>query len=126
MQCFRTVLISQAIQLYGKIAYIRVYYLQIARDDDGETAMQSSRLDIRLNPETKSLIQEAAELQNQTITQFVVAALSDAAGKVVTEHKQTVLTDRDRDRFLALLDAPPAPNKALKAAVKRYRSRSAQ
>ena len=86
--------------------------------------MQSSRLDIRLTPETKSLIQEAAELQNQTITQFAVAALADAAGRVVTEHKQTVLTDRDRDRFLALLDAPPAPNKALKAAAKRYRSQS--
>lgn len=31
------------------------------------------------------------------------------------------LTDRDRDLFLALLDQPPAPNKALKKAVDTYK-----
>lgn len=33
------------------------------------------------------------------------------------------LSDRDRDRFLALLDDPPAPTDALRRAVRRYKQR---
>ncbi|AIE85911.1 hypothetical protein OP10G_2543 [Fimbriimonas ginsengisoli Gsoil 348] len=33
----------------------------------------------------------------------------------------TSMSDRDRDVFLAALDNPPAPNKALLRAASRYR-----
>jgi Protein of unknown function (DUF1778) len=33
------------------------------------------------------------------------------------------LSDRDRDRFLALLANPPKPNKALKRAIAKYKAR---
>ncbi|NUM53135.1 MAG: DUF1778 domain-containing protein [Candidatus Hydrogenedentes bacterium] len=85
--------------------------------------MNATRLDIRLNADSKTLIQQAAELRNQTVTQFVVATLLDEAGKVVAEHAQVVLSDRDRDLFLKLLDAPPRPNKALRDAVKSHQKR---
>jgi hypothetical protein len=39
------------------------------------------------------------------------------------EDTQTTLTERDRDRFLALLDEPPAPSPALKKAVAKRRRR---
>jgi hypothetical protein len=39
------------------------------------------------------------------------------------EDAATVLSDRDRDRFLALLDAPPPANKTLKAAAAKHRRR---
>jgi len=87
--------------------------------------MDSTRLDIRLKPDTKDLIRHAAELKNQSVTQFAVTALSEAAGKVVAEHEQCILSDRDRDLFLELLDAPPKPNKSLKTAVRRYNKRAA-
>jgi uncharacterized protein (DUF1778 family) len=86
--------------------------------------MNATRLEIRLKPDAKDLIQQAAELRNQTVTQFVLATLSEEAGKVVAEHQQTVLTDRDRDAFLKLLDAPPKPNKALRKAAERYNGRA--
>jgi hypothetical protein len=35
------------------------------------------------------------------------------------EERGIPLSDRDRDRFLDLLDSPPAPNAALKRAAKR-------
>ncbi|MBI2431855.1 MAG: DUF1778 domain-containing protein [Candidatus Hydrogenedentes bacterium] len=88
--------------------------------------MIATRLDIRLKPDIKELIQQAAELRNQTITQFAIATLSEEAGKVVAEHQRTVLSDRDRDLFLKLLDAPPKPNKALRKAAEKYRRQLAQ
>lgn len=87
--------------------------------------MNATRLDIRLRPDTKDLIQQAAELRNQTLTQFVVSTLSEAAAKVVAAHERTVLSDRDRALFLELLETPPKPNEALENAAKRYAKRTA-
>lgn len=83
--------------------------------------MNGTRLDIRLNPDTKELIQEAAMLRNQTVTQFVVSTLAESAGRVVAEHARAALSDLDRDLFLQLLDNAPAPNRALRKAAKTYR-----
>jgi uncharacterized protein (DUF1778 family) len=95
------------------------------KNDIGSSAMNPTRLDIRLRPDTKNLIQQAAQLRNETLTQFVVSTLSEAAEKVVAAHERTVLSDQDRNLFLKLLDAPPEPNSALKSAAKRYRKRKA-
>jgi uncharacterized protein (DUF1778 family) len=37
------------------------------------------------------------------------------------EESRTTLSDRDRDRFLALLDNPPLANRALKKAVRKHK-----
>ncbi len=79
--------------------------------------MESSRLSIRLNPDIKDLSQQAAEFRNQTVTEFVLGAALEAAIKAVAEQAQTELSNRDRDLFLKLLDAPPAPNSALRKAA---------
>ncbi len=86
--------------------------------------MDGTRLDVRLKPDTKALIQQAASLRNQSVTQFVIATLSEEAGKVLAAHNRTALSDRDRDRFLQLLDAPPKPNGALQQAAASYRKRA--
>lgn len=39
------------------------------------------------------------------------------------EQAATPLSDRDRDAFLSLLDDPPAPNEALRAAAARRKKR---
>jgi uncharacterized protein (DUF1778 family) len=85
--------------------------------------MNATRLEIRLKPDAKELIQQAAELRNQTLTQFVLATLAVEADKIIADHQQAVLSDRDRDHFLRLLDAPRKPNAALKKAAERYRKR---
>jgi len=38
-----------------------------------------------------------------------------------TEERMTVLSDRDRDRFLELLENPPAPHAALRKALAERR-----
>jgi uncharacterized protein (DUF1778 family) len=87
--------------------------------------MSGTRLDIRLSPDTKKLIQEAAMLRNQTVTQFVVSTLAESAGRVVAEHARASLSDRDRDLFLHLLDDAPPPNQALRKAARAYRKQVA-
>ena len=39
------------------------------------------------------------------------------------EESRSPLSDRDRDRFLALLANPPAPSEALKKAAAKYKAR---
>jgi hypothetical protein len=39
------------------------------------------------------------------------------------EESSTTLSDRDRDRFLSLLDSPPPANPALKKAARKHKTR---
>lgn len=87
--------------------------------------MDATRLDVRLKRGAKELILRAAESRNETLTQFVVSTLSEAAERVLAAHERLELSNRDRDKFLALLDSPPRPNTALKRAAKRYRRQQA-
>jgi len=65
-------------------------------------------------------VEYAANLEGKSLALFVADALESAADRII-EHGQTItLSDRDRDRFLELLDNPPGPNGALVAAARRY------
>ncbi|MCY2925957.1 MAG: DUF1778 domain-containing protein [Planctomycetota bacterium] len=84
-------------------------------------ASHNARLDVRLAPQQKDLIEQAAELSAQSLSGFVVSVLVDQARKVVDRHTTIRLSNRDRDRFLALLDNPPPPAPALRKAARRHR-----
>jgi uncharacterized protein (DUF1778 family) len=82
----------------------------------------SARLKVHLSPSLKKVIEEAAAVMGQTVSDFAVSTLVQAAQQVVKEQNVTELTNRDRDQFLALLDdAGQKPNQALKDAAARYR-----
>jgi uncharacterized protein (DUF1778 family) len=84
----------------------------------------NARLNLRLQPDLKQVIEQAAAVTGQTISDFAISTLVQAARQVVEQRDVTELTTRDRDRFLALLDDTNRnPNKALKAAAARYRKR---
>ena len=88
---------------------------------------RDARVAIRLPAEWKADIKRAATIQGVTVTDFATSVLREAARKVQVEQTQDAhirLSIRDRDRFLAMLDNPPAPNAALKAAFKRSRRRA--
>lgn len=78
-------------------------------------------LNFRLTSESKRIIEEAAASLGQSVDDFAVGALVDRALAVIERRDATVLSDRDRDRFLALLDDPDAlPNPALVKAAESY------
>ncbi len=78
-------------------------------------------LDIPLSGDLRALLGEAAALRGQSVSEFVIETLEETSRRVVQEHGATILSDRDRDIFLAMLDADPEPNEALKQAARRFR-----
>ena len=81
------------------------------------------RLGFRLDEETKSLIQRAARLEHRKLTEFCMAALTDAARRTIAEHEPLLLSPRDREVFFELLVNPPPPNERLARAFAEHRRR---
>ena len=82
---------------------------------------RSERIDLRVNAETKALLSRAYELAGYSnLTSFVIATASERAQRVIEEHNQFTLSNRDRDIFLAALENPPEPDKALRDAARKY------
>ena len=84
-----------------------------------------ARLDFRLNRQVKEVIEQAAAISGQSVSDFAVSALYRTAKEVLEREQTTRLSNRDRDVFLALLDSDAKPNEALKRAAKKYKSRRA-
>jgi uncharacterized protein (DUF1778 family) len=83
-----------------------------------------ARLNFRLPTEFKQTIEDAAALTGQTVSDFAISELLVSARRVIQDHDRTVLSNRDRDIFLAMLeDTDARPNAALVAAAKRYKER---
>lgn len=84
-----------------------------------------ARLDFRLHSEVKEVIEQAAAVSGQSVSDFAVSALYRAAKEVLEREQATRLSNRDRDIFLTMLDSDTKPNEALKRAAKKYKSRRA-
>ena len=82
-----------------------------------------ARLDFRLSHPLKELIDRAASLTGQSVSDFAISTLVEKARRIVQESTTTILSDRDRDLFLAMLDGDAQPNEALKRAARRYKAR---
>lgn len=80
-----------------------------------------ARLEARITPETKALLQKAAALQGRTITDFVVASVQAEACRVIQQHQTLKLSIEDSQAFVDALLNPPKPNEALLAAARRYK-----
>ena len=76
-------------------------------------ALKKQRIDLRLTDDDKSIIEEAAAISNQTITQFVVASASERA-EVIEQHRRMVLNDQSWSLVMEAITQPPAPNDRLK------------
>lgn len=84
------------------------------------TKTTSVRLDMRVEPRAKALIERAAALTGQTITDFAVSNLVEFAMATIERHERLMLSDRDRDRFLAALDRPSKPLPELAKAARLH------
>ena len=79
------------------------------------------RLEARIAPEQKELIQRAADFEGRSLTDFVVGSAVAAARQTTREHEILRLTARGTAAFLAAIENPPAPNERLRAAAQQYR-----
>ncbi|GAP97193.1 type II toxin-antitoxin system TacA family antitoxin [Leptolyngbya sp. NIES-2104] len=79
-----------------------------------------ARLEARISPETKALLQKAADLQGRTLTDFVVTSVQAEAIRVIESHQTLKLSVEESEAFVDALLNPPKPNDALKTAAQRY------
>ena len=80
-----------------------------------------ARLDVRMPMQNRELVEQAAVLEGVSLTQFAESTLVERARVVIDAHEKTFLSQRDAQRFLALLDEDAEPTPALTRAVERYR-----
>jgi uncharacterized protein (DUF1778 family) len=71
------------------------------------------RLEVRVTPEQDALIRQAADLEDTTVTAFVLESVTSKAKRVVKQHQDLVLSNDAFDRFLAELDRPAKPVREL-------------
>lgn len=77
------------------------------------------RLEARISRDQKELFQRA-ELQGRTLTDFVVNSLEQAAVRTIEESELIRLSADDSRMFAETLLSPPAPNRKLRTAARRY------
>jgi uncharacterized protein (DUF1778 family) len=99
--------------LYGRVPYAVSVMKQVSQT--------SARLEARLPGEVLTRLKRAAEIQGRTLTDFVVAAADEAACRAIEQTEILRLSAEDQRRVAAAILKPPAPNRALKKAARRYR-----
>jgi uncharacterized protein (DUF1778 family) len=71
---------------------------------------KNARLEARITEEQKQLMERAAFLRGQNLSEFMVAVLAEAAIQIVKEHEFLELTERDRLAFANALLNPSPPS----------------
>ena len=64
------------------------------------------RLEVRVTSEQDALIRQAADIEDTTVTAFVLDTVTTRAKRVVKQHQDLVLSNDAFDRFIAELDTP--------------------
>jgi uncharacterized protein (DUF1778 family) len=67
------------------------------------------RLEVRVTPEQDALIRQAADLEDTTVTAFMLDTVTSRARGVVKRHQDLVLSNQAFDIFIAELDKPAKP-----------------
>ena len=81
----------------------------------------TARLEARISTDLHAMLKRAAEMQGRTMTDFVVAAVQQAAQQAIEQADVIRLSLADQTAFADALLAPPKPTPALKRAFARRR-----
>lgn len=81
----------------------------------------TARLEARISTDLHTMLKRAAELQGRTMTDFVIAAVQDAAQHAIEQAELMRLSLADQECFAQALLSPPPPSPALKRAFARRR-----
>ena len=81
------------------------------------TVQSTARLEARISTDLHAMLKRAAELQGRTMTDFVVAAVQDAAQRAIEQADVMRLSLADQTCFAQALLSPPKPTPALKRAA---------
>ena len=70
---------------------------------------ESARIQLRVRPEVKALIERAATLAGMTVSSFMLCHACDTARRLIAQQDRSTLVDRDRDAFFLALENAGKP-----------------
>lgn len=82
---------------------------------------KNSRIEARISHERKQLLQQAADLRGESLSDFVLSASQEKAVATLQEARLIRLSVDDQLRFADALLHPPEAAPALRRAAERYR-----
>jgi uncharacterized protein (DUF1778 family) len=77
------------------------------------TSPRTEKLDLRITPAAKRVLQTAAVAAHQSVSDFVVKSALSRAEETLPDRQHFGLDARQWDAFQAALDAPPRPTPRL-------------
>lgn len=87
---------------------------------DGSRETKEQRLQLRVTPDLKRQLAEAARSRGLSMSDFAIHAISEAVSKANYERRVIEMSDEESAWLAELLVNPPAPNDRLTATVARY------
>ncbi|GAA1084922.1 type II toxin -antitoxin system TacA 1-like antitoxin [Nocardiopsis metallicus] len=82
----------------------------------------TERIEVRVTPEDKALFLEAARINHESASKFVVRAAREAAEEVVEREQTTRVPAAFFDAMVESLEEPAEPIDELASAVRKHRS----
>jgi uncharacterized protein (DUF1778 family) len=81
----------------------------------------TTRIEAKVTPETKALIQQAADIESSTLADFLSKSAQTAAQKTIADHNILRLSAEGSRAFAEAILNPKEPNQKLKDAAIRYK-----
>ena len=75
---------------------------------------KNNRINIRVSDDDKKMLELAAQINNVTVSSYIIDLAMKQAELDVKKNETIVLGNKERDLVLSLLENPPLPNEALK------------
>ncbi|CCI19173.1 MAG: DUF1778 domain-containing protein [Microcystis aeruginosa Ma_QC_Ch_20071001_S25] len=88
--------------------------------------VKDSRIDLRVTQEQKELLEKAASLRGISLSAYTLLHLLPIAKQDIDTQERLILSDRDRDLFMSIMENPPELQGNLKTAIKKYRDKYGQ
>lgn len=86
-----------------------------------EASAKDSRIDLRVTQEQKELLERAVSLKGISLSAYILFHLLPLAKQDIDNYERLVLSDRDRDLFLSVMENPPELKGKLKEAINKYK-----
>jgi uncharacterized protein (DUF1778 family) len=84
-----------------------------------ESSRKDDVIQIRASAEMKAILNQAASRRGQKLSEFMLESARHRAEEDLLDQRVFFLSPKDHEKFLALLDNPPKPTKALRALMSR-------
>lgn len=97
--------------------------LKIGEPMASDTKQSVERINFRLPAASKAVIERAAAVTGQSLTDFAKASLLRCAQEALDAHNRILLSQEDYAVFMAMLERESEPTAAMKHAIKRYKDR---